>query len=205
MKKTFLIFILLASILSSCIVVKYDEEKTQAPKKLVLSPKPQIPMSETIVRSEPGDMIGFLPKDWFFVNLENDVSSDIFAVAVNQDYTLSAVFSKMKNIPEIQKASKSGDLIELAKISINLQKAKSPDRVALLGNINTIDIGQTKFSSYQVSTTAGALVSNVACFYSSFGNAYRFALIPMDIIGKPVPSQKEANTIFESILTTIKY
>lgn len=200
-----ILIILLLPLLSSCIVVKYDEEKTEPPKKLVLSPKPEIPMSDKIVRSVSGDMIGFLPENWFFVNLEDDAPSDIYAVAVNPDYTLSAVFSKMKKIPEIENAAKNNDLVELAKISIRLQKAKSPGNVSLLGNINSVDIGSTKFSTYQVSTTAGALVANVACFYSGFGNAYRFALIPMDIKGMTIPSQMEANTIFESILTTIKY
>jgi hypothetical protein len=204
MKKSFLTIVLL-SILSSCIVVKYDKKESTPPQKLVLSPKPTIEMSENIVRSEIGDMIGYLPKDWFFVNLENEVSSNIFAVAVNPDYTLSAVFSKFKNTSELKKAVDSHNLVELAKQSINLQKSKSPDRVSLIGNINNVSIGETKFATYQVSTTAGALVSNVACFSSSLGNAYRFSIIPMDIIGKPIPSQKEINTIFESMLTTIKY
>ncbi|MDC1068578.1 hypothetical protein OAQ99_05395 [Candidatus Kapabacteria bacterium] len=204
MKKYF--FTLLLSItLTSCVVVKYDAQKNEPPKNIVLSPKPLIDMSETIVRSEYGDMVCYLPKNWFFVNLDNDTSSEIFAVAVNPDYTLSAVFSKYKNLPAISKAIKNQSLTELAKESIKLQKQNSPGSVALIGNINNVNIGDLKFSSYQVSTTAGALVSNVSCFYTSFGNAYRFALIPMDIIGKPIPSQKEANTIFESILTTMKY
>lgn len=200
---TLVIFFIL--FINGCVVVKYDEQTYTPPQKITLADKPTIPMSETLVRSESGDMIGYLPLGWFFIDLGESAPSDIFACAVNEDYTLSAVFSKMRNIPEIEKAKTNNDLVSLARESIKLQKSKSPGRVELIGNINSVNVGDIKFSSYQVSTTAGALVSNVACYISSFGNVYRFSLIPMDIKGKPIPTQKEANVIFESMLATIKY
>jgi len=77
------LFSVLVVIMTSCLVVKRDDTiQNDAVSLYVFSPKPEIPMSEELVRSKKGDMIAFLPKDWFFVDVEEKASSDIFAVAV---------------------------------------------------------------------------------------------------------------------------
>ena len=80
------IILLLPVILNSCLIVKYPESK-EVHSTISLSPKPEIPMSDILVRSKQGDMIAFLPKDWFYVNVFEKASADVFAVAVNPEYT----------------------------------------------------------------------------------------------------------------------
>lgn len=203
--KLFISIFSLTFLFTSCIVVKYDNKKQETPLVYDLAPQSQIPISNTLVRSESGDMIGFLPVDWFFVDLGEDAPSETFSVAVNPDYTLSAVFSKIRSTASIMNASKNDDLLKIAEDSYKMQQTKSGGKAKIIGNFKEINVGRMKFMTYKVTTTAGAVVSNVAVFKSTFDNLYMFSIIPMDIIGKPIPSQKEVDVIFESLLTTIKF
>jgi hypothetical protein len=203
MKKIILIILPLI-FLSSCLVVKYDKKELEAPKKIELSPKPQITMSDQVIRSDFGDMIAFLPEDWFFVNLE-DSRENVFSTGVNPDYSLSLVFDELTKTDDLKRVIKNKNYTELGKISLDDQKNRSKAKLELVNIFKEINIGELSFMTYYTTTTSGALISRSAVFITDFGNCYRVSLIPMDILGKPIPSNDQLDIIFESILTTVKY
>ena len=197
------LFILLF-VIGGCVVVKQEEEPDYTPP-VILSPKPDIEMSDELIRSKAGDMIAFLPKNWFLIDVKDKVSSDVIAVAVNPDYTLSAVFSHIKTSEQIDKTFEKEGLLGLARISLARHERKTAGGLKQVGKYNPISMGKNRFVKYEFSSTAGALISRVAVFASSRNDFYEFALIPMDINGSKVPPSEEFDRIFRSILTTINF
>lgn len=201
--KYILIFLVFLSF-SSCLVVKEEEYEDVTPT-ITLSPKPEIESSDQLVRSFSGDMISFLPKDWYFVDLEDKVSSEIFAVGVNPDYTLSAVYSSIRKNSQIKKTVEKEGLLGLARLSMARRQRKTGGAASLYGKYTPINIGTNKFVTYEYTVSGSPLTAQVAVFISSLDNFYEFALIPMEFSGKQLPKQKEAKTIFRSVVTTIKF
>jgi len=202
MKKLILLLIPIV-FLSSCIIVKYEKQDKKAPQKIELSPKPRIEMSDQVIRSKFGDMIAFVPEDWFFVDVET--RDDVFSTITNQDYSLSIVFDEIKKDNNINAMIKNKDYLGLAKYSLSEQKRRSSSKLDLVNDYQEVQIGEMKFITYYTTSTAGALLSRTAVFITEFGNCYRMSIIPMDIIGKPIPLVQQSDVIFESVLTTIKY
>ncbi|MFH1050892.1 MAG: hypothetical protein V1779_08195 [bacterium] len=200
----FFLFLISAIILNSCFIVKEEVETDVAPS-IILSPKPVIEMSETLVRSQKGDMIAFLPKDWFFVDLEDKISADAFAVAVNPDYTLAAVFSTIKPNDELNQLVKKEGLIGLARYSIIKKQNKTADAVKLYGKYTSISMGTLSFCKFSYTATEGAITSLSAVFTSSLGEYYEFALVPLNVRKLPLAGALDTDKIFHSILTTIQY
>lgn len=198
-----LLFIFFPLILSSCFVVKYDEVKKQKPI-IEVSTKPSIRMSETIVRSEIGDMIALLPEDWYFIDFEGDLNKDIYAIATSPQYNLTLVFSKIDGNRDLINLADE-QLKKLASRVLSRRIKKSSGRVEQIGSFRQINIAQKRFISFDISTTGGALLTNVAVFKSELDNYYEIALIPMNILGQSIPSEKEKNKIFNSVLATVKY
>lgn len=202
------IFILTINILQSCIVVK-ESTTTKNIKynegiSYQLTPKPTIEMSDLLIRSEIGDMISLLPKDWILLKLDNETNPDIFAIAVNKDYTLTAVFSIIRNTLNLEEAEKDG-IMGVIKYSINKKKTKTGGTLDLFGNVDHIKIGPYNYTKFNTTVTGGVINSQTVIFKSSLNNYYEFAIIPIDIYGSKRPNQKETDEIFNSILTTIKY
>ena len=191
-------------VFNSCIIVKENVENDVAPA-ITLSPKPIIPMSETLVRSKIGDMIAFLPKDWFFVDLEDKISKNVFAIAVNPDYTLSAIFSEIPPNARINELLKKEGLIGLARSAIANRIEKTAGGIKLQGKYTTINMGTSSFCKYAFSPKNSSLISNSVVFISIINKYYEFALVPMNIKGKPIPDKKEIEKIFYSIMATIQY
>jgi len=202
---TFIVFIY---ILQSCIVVKENDTiknvKYNEGISYQLTPKPTIEMSELLIRSDLGDMISLLPKDWILLKIDNNTNPDIFAIAVNKDYTLTAVFSIIRNTMNLQEAEKDG-IMGVIKYSINKKKIKTSGNLDLFGNIDYINVGPYNYAKFNTTVTGGVINSQTALFKSSLNNYYEFAIIPIDIYGSKRPNQKETEEIFKSILTTIKY
>lgn len=191
-------------ILNACFIVKEEIETDVAPS-ITLSPKPTIEMSETLVRSQKGDMIAFLPKDWFFVDLEDKISSDVFAVAVNPDYTLAAMFLVIKPNEELNQQVKKEGLIGLARYSIARKQDKTADAVKLLGKYTAINMGTLSFCKFNYSTKQENITSSSAVFISSLGEFYEFALVPLTVRNTAISGILDSEKIFHSILTTIQY
>lgn len=207
MRKSFLAFfaILIAfsgAFFPGCIIVKEESEETET-QIIKLSPKPEIPMSEDIARSDRGDMIAFLPRDWFFPDLDEETSSDVFAQAVNPNYTLCAVFSEIRKDGEAEEIYRKEGLIGLARLNLARKIKKTGGGVKQIGKYSTIEIGSYEFAQYE--TTNGALLARSAVFVSNFDGYYEFTLMQMNITGAKIPDKDEFDKIFRSILSTIEY
>lgn len=198
--------ILLASTFftTGCIIVKLKPDLPDSPM-VNLSPKPEIPMSDKLVRSAKGDMIAYLPEGWDFIDLQEKTSPDVYAVAVNPEYTLTAVFTSIRKNDKSDTAFAKEGLLGIARISLANHQTKSGDAVKQVGNFMNLQMGAMSFAKYESTTVVGLLSAQTAVFVSSINQYYEFALVPMNITGKAQPTQLEANKIFNSILSTIQY
>lgn len=205
-KKNIVIAFAFLLILQGCLVVKKTETERQIEvSSYEFSPKPELQMSEDLVRSKKGDMIAFLPKEWFFVDVEEKASSDIFAVAVNPDYTLSAVFANFR-VNELNKdVIAKESLLGLARLSLEKHSRKSGGAIKQVGKYANIKLGNLNYVQYEYLNGNSAPPVKVGVFISNMNECYEFALIPMNFKGKPFPSQTEIDVIFRSILATIQY
>jgi hypothetical protein len=150
-------------------------------------------------------MISFIPDGWFLVNLEEDVSPNIIAVAVNPDYNISAVFSEIRSNAAVAETVEKEGLFGLARIAMAHRERKSGGNCKLFGKYQKINIGNQEFVKYQFTTTGGAILGRSAVFISSVGEYYEFGLIPMSVNNSPLPSSKDMEDFFNSFLTSIKY
>lgn len=204
---TYIIFITV--LFNSCIIVKEENNneiiRAHEGTTYTLTPKPTIPMSETYIRSEQGDMVSLIPKDWILLNIDNNTNPDIFAVAVNKDYTLSAVFSHIRKSSNLEDTYKNDGIIGVVNLTLNKKKQKTGGTLNILGNIDFINIGPYQYSKFKTTTTGGASFTHSVVFKSSLDNFFEFAIVPINIMGKETPSQKEIDDIFHSILSSVKY
>jgi hypothetical protein len=196
--------LLFSGFFTGCIVVKH-EENNEIKQEITLSPKPEVKMSDNLVRSYKGDMISFLPQDWFLIDVEGKVSSDIIAVAVNPDYNLSAVFSVMRNDVTLSKIIEKEGLFGLARASMDRRTRKSGGNVELSGKYQKINIGNQEFVKYEFTTTSGAVNAKAVVFASGIDEYYEFALVPVVVNGNPLPPNDYTEDIFQSFLSSIKY
>jgi hypothetical protein len=200
--RKYILLLLCMTFMSGCIIVKQD--KIEDSEQIVnLSPKPEIQMSEEIVRSKDGDMIAFIPKDWFFVNVEDKASSDVYAVAVNPDYTLAAVFSTIRKNKQTDEIVAKENVIGLSRIFLEKHQNKTAGSVKQIGAVSTVNMGPLVFGRYNY--TSGSAKNRAVVYISSLGNYYEFAIVQMDFRGKPIPDQSDIEKIFNSILATIQY
>jgi len=200
------LFSVLVVIMTSCLVVKRDDTiQNDAVSLYVFSPKPEIPMSEELVRSKKGDMIAFLPKDWFFVDVEEKASSDIFAVAVNPEYTLSAVFTNFR-INELNKdvITKEG-LLGLARLSLEKHSRKSGGAIKQVGKYSTIKMGNMGYAQFEYINGSSTPTVKVAVFISNQNECYEYALVPLTFKKTQFPAKNDIDIIFRSIMATIQY
>ncbi|MBK9248518.1 MAG: hypothetical protein IPM69_10485 [Ignavibacteria bacterium] len=213
-------YILVVSVilsLNGCLFVK---QKEQIPPPVVLNPQPELVMSDNLVRSKAGDVIALLPVGWFFVELEGKAPSDIFAIAVNPDYTLSAVFSTVRKVESSDTVVGREGVYALARMSFARHERKTAGNVRQVGKTTSLKIGSRVFGNFEITgifrqdSTAGAipgpssygtLKTKIAVFESSLGNYYEFALVPTTISGKQLPTEEETSKIFRSILTTFQF
>ncbi len=203
----FKIFVLLlvAFSINSCIVVMHKDKQVEIEPEVTLSPKPILQMSETLLRSDKGDMVAFLPKSWFLVDVESKVTPDIIAVAINPDYTLSAVFSVIRNNELIKDIIEKEGLFGLARLSFERRESKTVGFVKQIGKYQAINMGAQDFVKYEYSNTGGALIAKSAVFISSTGEFYEFSLLPINVKNNIMPSTKEFDDVFQSFLASINY
>lgn len=191
--------------LSSCIIVKHDEQVIEKEPEMAVSPKPMLQLSDNFIRSEKGDMIAFLPEGWFLINVENKLSQDIIAVAVNPEYNMSAVFSTLKNSGSIDKKVEQEGLFGLAWSFLAKHGNKTAGMVKQIGKFQSITMGNRRFVKYEYSATSGAIVSKSAVFASSTNDYYEFSLLPINVNGNLLPASADINNVFQSVLAGIKY
>jgi hypothetical protein len=183
----------------------FVREKPQAESAvLTLSPIPEISMSDELARTPEGDMIALLPDNWRLIDVEGKASSDVFAVAVNPDYTLAAIFSRLRTVDRNDSLLARDGALTLARLGMARRERKTAGMARQTGKVSSITVGTRNFGSYQF-TPDGVLQTQVAVFTSSLGQHYEFALTPVVATGKPLPDTDDIQRTFRSILATIQF
>ncbi len=203
-KFLYILVFLCLFMLSSCIIVKYEDQEQISPR-IVLSEKPEIELSDEIIRSRMGDMIAFIPKGWMLIDVEDKVSSDVFCIAVNKEHTLSIVFSVIRKNELVNSVFEKEGLMGLARLSFSKKDKKTSGTLKQVGKFMQIEIGNNVFVKYDYLTPSNSFVTRVAVFASSINEFYEFSLIPLDILNNQRPKSDEIDKIFRSVLTAIKY
>ena len=191
--------------LQSCLFVKAPEQKGRTGEDADLSPLPEVTMGDELVRSRPGDMIALLPEGWLFLDTKNDVSDDIISVAVNPEYTMSAVFSEIPQAATTADAYKAEGLLGLARMAFGKHGRKTAGNVQLVGTYERTELGTREFGTYSFTGSGGGITSRCAVFVSTLGNFYEFALVPLTVSGRDIPADREQQAVFNSILATVQY
>lgn len=189
--------------LSSCLFVKAPEQKTEV-VNAPLSPLPELEMSDELVRTPSGDMLAMLPKGWLFLDARSEQSSEVIAIAVNPEYTMTAVFQGLHGEATKEEIDKEG-LLGLARAAYNKHVRKTAGAAKLVGTYSVAELGPRRFGLYDFASSAGALRTRCAVFTSSTGNAYEFALVPLNVTGRDMPADAELVQVFRSIVATIQY
>jgi len=198
-------FLLPSLVLTNCIFVKKHTEELDEYISVDLIQKPKIIMGDEILRSEKGDMISLLPKDWFFIDLGPDTPNDVFAIAVNPDYSLALVFSCIKPNPMIDDIYKEQKLIGLANFFFDKKQKKALGGLVKSHTISTFTSSHMQFVMYKYRTKSQPIFSYNAVFRSTIDNVYEISMIPLNLSGITMPSDFEMETIFTSVLATVRY
>ncbi len=202
--KTVVGVLLTTVVTTSCLFVKAPEQQNVVVVHQAESPLPLLPMSDEMVRSISGDMIAFLPQGWFLLDVESKSAESTIAVAVDPDYTLSAVFTVIPPSAIVKKAVEKEGLDGLAREAFAAHQQRATSPLVQVGSFRTDTVGTRKFGSFSFTGTAGA-ASRCAVYVSSLGNFYQFALVPLTFSGRELPSDREQDQAFRSILATIQY
>lgn len=192
-------------LLTSCLFVKAPEQKGQPVEDAPLSPLPEIAMSDELVRSLEGDMIALLPEGWLILDPEEGVSDHVITVAVNPEYTLSAVFSSIPDAGSTRQAFQDEGLLGLARMAFTQRTRRTAASVKLAGTYALTELGTRQFGLYAFTGPGGSMKCRSAVFTSTLGNFYEFSIVPTPISNRDVPADLEQQAIFNSILATIQY
>ncbi len=190
--------------LNACLFVKAPEHKRQS-EDAALSPQPEVEMSDELVRTQAGDLIALLPKDWVYVDTKNEISDDIIAVAANPEYTMTVVFSTIPHGTAVKDAFETEGLLGLARVAYAKHARKSAGATKLVGTYTIADLGTREFGLYAFNSGGGSMRTRCAVFTSTLGNFYEFALVPLTVSGRQIPGDAEQQKIFRSIVATIQY
>lgn len=202
-----LLVISILFIFASCIVIK---EKDEIVKKEVESDykpamKSKMKMSDQLIRTEIGDVVVSTPNGWFFVEPDSRVSSDVFAIVVNQDYTLSAVFSHVKKTAELNAIVEQEGVIGLARMCFNKHSTRNSNGITLIDNYQDYELNKQRFGIYSFTKNKDNSFGQSAVFISGRNEYYEISLLSMNFVLNNLPLRTEFDDIFYSILTTLKY
>jgi len=203
--KILLVIFVAVFLLNGCIVVKNEDESKEYVPVLHLSPQPDIPMSDVMIRSTQGDMLAFLPKDWFLVNVEESAPTDVIAVSVNPEYSMSAIFSQIRKTPQMDTTVAKEGLLALARLALDKRAKKTAGSVKHIGKYSTINMGPRIFAMYEFTNSDSSMTGTSAVFKSTLNEYYEMTVIPINLKGIVVPAKSDIDKVFNSILTTIHY
>ena len=197
------VFLLLTT--SSCLFVKAPKQDEGTGEEAPLSPQPQMAMGDELIRSPQGDMIALLPEGWQLLDTKTEVSDFVITVAVNPEYTLSAVFATIPPSGSTLQAVDDDGLLGLARVAFTQRSRKTAGAVDLVGTYSLAELGTREFGLYKFKPSAGSLTSRCAVFTSTLGNYYEFSLVPINVSGRDIPADADQHKVFSSILATIQY
>ncbi|MCS7176085.1 MAG: hypothetical protein NZ960_00430 [Candidatus Kapabacteria bacterium] len=176
----------------------------RAPRIVIfeLTPEPGIPLNPDPVRSAQGDVLLFLPKGWFPLELGDKAPRGIVAVGVNPEYTLAVTVAKLYPRAPSDTA-RQYDLLELARQSFVRRQMKTAVGIRLIGDFAIVRVGQKAFATYRFAGVGRHV--RVAVFVSLLGVAYEVALVPLLLRVIEPPPEEEQEQLFESILRALQF
>lgn len=196
--------ILVTVSLAGCLFVKAPETKVEV-RDVALSPLPEVEMGDELVRTRAGDMIALLPKGWVYLDPRTEASADVVAVAVDPDYTMTAVFSSISGVEPAADGAEHEGMLGLARRAFSRHARKTAGAVRLVGTYSEASFGTRRFGLYEFTSSNGASKTRCSVFTSSLGQHYQFALVPLAVSGRDQRTDAELQRIFRSILATIQY
>lgn len=199
------IVLLLPVILYSCIIVKEKRIDEEFNTEFSILPKPEIPLSDIHILSPMGDMLAFLPQNWFVIDPENKAPSNVFSIAVDPEYSLCAVFSRLLTQNEISEILKKEGLLGVATLSLEQRMKKSLGNIQLVGNYQPIKNGKQKFYVFKFQDKSNNSFGKTAVFVSSLNQCYEFSLLPLNFKTNKTYTEEEFDKFFFAILTTIQF
>ncbi|MEN3026190.1 MAG: hypothetical protein ABDH31_00580 [Chlorobiota bacterium] len=176
----------------------------RAPRIVVfeLTPEPGIPLNPDPVRSAQGDVLLFLPKGWFPLELGDKAPGGVIAVGVNPEYTLAVTVARL--YPRVPSdTANQYDLLELAKHSFTRRQVKTAGGIRLIGDFAIVRVGQKAFATYRFADAERRV--RVAIFVSLLGAAYEVALVPLSLRVIEPPPEEEQERLFEGILRALQF
>lgn len=200
-----LIILLLPILFYSCIIVKEKQVDEEFNTGFTILPKSEIPLSDIHILSPMGDMIAFLPKNWFIIDSENKTPSNVFSIAVDPEYSLCAVFSRLSTQNEISEILKKEGLLGVATLSLEQRMKKSLGNIQLIGNYEPIKNGKQKFYVFKFQDKSNNYFGKTAVFVSSLNQCYEFSLLPLNFKTNKAYTEDEFDKFFFAILTTIQF
>lgn len=167
--------------------------------------RPKMPMSEDFMRSRGGDIMVFLPKNWFVINTENAMSGDIAGVAVNPPYTASLILHMIRENESVKTRLRREGLGGLARAVFEQRMAKAPSTLKLLKVVDTLEYAGKNFGYYEFTTDTSAvpaLIMRSAVCRSSANFLYEISLVPTPVTASNQPTRDELDSLFQSVLVT---
>ncbi len=199
----YIIFIFIFA--TSCIIVREKKVDEEFDIDYSILPKPKIELSDQPIFSPNNDFIAFLPKGWSLVDPEEKNPTNVFAIAVDQNYAFSAIFSKLSISGDVRNILKNEGLLYFAKASYEFRNKKSLGNIQLVGNFTPLKNGRQKFYIYDFNNVSKGRMGKCAIFITSLNNCYEFTLIPIELKAEDKTTRENLEDVFYSILSSIQF
>lgn len=166
---------------------------------------PKVAMSEDYMRSRTGDIMVFLPRTWFLLRNEDNVSGDVAGVAVNPAYTASFSLKLIRSTDKVKGRLQQEGLGGLARMAFEQRAASSTMDLRLKQVIDTVEYAGKRYGYYEYES--GRLQNNPvtmrsAVCVSSEKLLYEISLVPLMVTAANPPSEEELSALFQSLLVT---
>lgn len=189
---------------TSCIIVKKKKLDDEFLGDLAIMEKPQIPLSDQIVRSPVNDMIASIPLNWFFIDTEEKAHTNIFSVSCNHDYSMCALFLQLTQTQYLSNLASSEGLVAIARYCYEQKFKKSHGNIELIGDFLPVKNGKQKFYVFTFKNKIDDSIGKSAVFISSLNNFYEFSLLQLTFKTNEL-NKSDFEKNFHSILASIKF
>lgn len=192
-------FLLLATAAAGCFGAKQTQQTEASSEQL-----PAITLATEQIHSPSGDMAARLPADWVMLDAGLLESPQVFAVACNPQYTLSAIFSEAQADNVARNILSRDGLRGLVDASFQRHMKRSNGRAQMIGDPEEFAIGRRRFAAYSYSTDSLGTITRVAVFYTNT-HVYECALTHLTFNASDLPSAKALRGIHQLILGGIEW
>ncbi len=210
-KKIFPLIVILLVVLAipSCIIVKEKALPPKTAQKIEMSKlraeATQL-LSNDVIITPDSEIVTFKPKDWFFIDisdLKNNVSNgEIVAIAVNKDYTMAFIVSKVIQSLAMTKLLEDEDMADVARLHFQQKKESATEQLFMASDYELIPYGLKEIPLYSFTSLGNTQKVRVALLKTTTKKLYELALVPLEISSATPFTEKESLLLFQTILAT---